>query len=148
MSAGTLSTTNRGILPQQLVNGAIGGIAGGIVFGLMMQAQEMMPMVAMLARSESIVVGWLVHLLISAFIGAVFGVIASRLPQAWPTILIAGAVNGVIWWVLGALVLMPLILGMNEMVFQVGTMQINSLIGHLIFGVIAAAVFRVLHNRA
>jgi uncharacterized membrane protein YagU involved in acid resistance len=36
---------------------------------------------------------------------------------------------------------------MNEMVFQVGDMQISSLIGHIIFGVIAAAVYQVLRTR-
>jgi uncharacterized membrane protein YagU involved in acid resistance len=140
----TASTT----MSKSLIKGIIGGVVGGVVFGLMMQVQGMMPMVAMLARSENIVVGWVVHLLISAFIGAIFGVIASRLPASWGVTLSAGVVNGIVWWVLGALILMPLMLGMNEMVFVIGDMQISSLIGHVIFGAIAAVVYRVLANRA
>jgi uncharacterized membrane protein YagU involved in acid resistance len=147
MATTAMQTADRS-LTQNIIQGAIGGIIGGIAFGIMMTAQGMMPMVAMMARSESVVVGWVVHLLISAFIGAVFGVIAARLPSNWATTAIAGAINGVVWWVLGALILMPLILGMNEMVFQVGEMQINSLIGHLIFGVIAAAAYKLLSDRA
>jgi hypothetical protein len=49
-----------------------------------------------------------------AFIGAVYGVVAARLPAGWVTAIVAGMVNGVIWWVLGALVLMPLGLGMAQ----------------------------------
>jgi uncharacterized membrane protein YagU involved in acid resistance len=148
MSTSTLSQTQSRSQVQTVINGVISGIAGGIVFGLMMQVQGMMPMVAMLARSESVVIGWGVHLLISAFIGAIYSLVAPRLPQGWAAQIAAGAVNGVVWWVLGALILMPLILGMNEMVFVIGDMQISSLIGHLIFGVIAAVVFRVLQQRA
>jgi uncharacterized membrane protein YagU involved in acid resistance len=148
MSAGTMQASGTSSMTQSLINGVVGGIAGGVVFGLMMTAQGMMPMVAMLARSESVVVGWGVHLIISAFIGAVFGVVASRMPASWGVTLGAGVVNGVVWWVLGALILMPLILGMGEMVLQIGDMQISSLIGHVIFGVIAAAVYRWMASRS
>jgi uncharacterized membrane protein YagU involved in acid resistance len=147
MSVNALSQSASSGVTQPVVHGVIGGLVGGVVFGLMMQAQGMMSMVAMLARSESIIVGWLVHLLISAFIGAVYGVVAARLPAGWLPAVIGGVANGVIWWILGALILMPLMLGMNEMVFQVGDMQISSLIGHIIFGVIAAAVYQVLRTR-
>ena len=98
--------------------------------------------------SQSDIVGWLVHLLISAFIGGTFGVIASRLPAGWPGALIGGIVWGVVWWGLGALIIMPLALGMNEMVLQIGQMQINSLIGHIIFGAIMGAVYRLLAQRS
>jgi hypothetical protein len=147
MSANVMSQAGSEGLTQSISRGVIGGLVGGVIFGLMMQAQGMMPMVAMLARSENILVGWLVHLLISAFIGAVYGVVAARLPATGTNAVIAGVVNGVVWWVLGALILMPLMLGMNEMVLQIGDMQISSLIGHVIFGVIAAAVYQVMRSR-
>jgi len=47
-----------------------GGLAGGVVFGLMMQSMDMLGMVAMLVSSESVAVGWGVHLAISAVVGA------------------------------------------------------------------------------
>jgi hypothetical protein len=50
--------------------GIVGGLVGGVVFGLLMQMMDMLPMVAMLVGGESIALGWLVHLAISAFIGA------------------------------------------------------------------------------
>ena len=80
-------------------------------------------------------------------IGVTFGVIASRLPSGLPLRTIGGGVSGSVWWVLGALILMPLMLGMNEMVFVIGEMQISSLIGHLIFGVIMGVVYHFMAAR-
>ena len=104
-------------------------------------------MVAMLVGSESAVVGFAVHMAISATIDAIYGIVASRLPRTTGTAVVAGAVNGVVWWVLGALVLMPLILGMNEMVMQIGQPQWMSLLGHLIFGVVTGLLFIPLSRR-
>ncbi len=127
--------------------GLAGGLAGGVVFGLMMGVQGMLPMVGMLVGQDNLIVGAIVHMAISAFIGATFGVIATRLPIGLPVALVAGAIYGVVWWVLGALILMPLMLGMNAMVLQIGEMQINSLIGHILFGVIMGGVTHLLVSR-
>jgi len=133
---------------RSVVLGVIGGLAGGVIFGLMMAAQNMLPMVGMLIGQESAGVGFIVHLVISALIGGTYGFVAPRLPSGWGVTAGAGLVYGVIWWVLGALILMPLMLGMGEMVLQIGDAQWMSLIGHLIFGVILAAVFKLLRERA
>ena len=50
-------------------------------------------------------------------------------------------VNGIVWWILGALVLMPLLLGMSQMVLVVDTPQWLSLMGHLIYGIVTAILF-------
>ena len=52
-----------------------------------------------------------------------------------------GAAYGVLLWVVGALTLMPLMLGMNDMVLVVGSTQLLSLMGHIIFGMILGAVY-------
>ena len=132
---------------KALTAGILAGLGGGLVFGGMMAMQGMLPMVAMLVGSENPIIGFGVHMLISAVIGAIYGLVAARLPQSYGVGIVAGAVNGVIWWVLGALVMMPMMLGMNEMVFQVGPMQWMSLVGHLIFGVIAGVLFVPLTQR-
>jgi uncharacterized membrane protein YagU involved in acid resistance len=54
---------------------------------------------------------------------------------------------GIIWWVLGALILMPIMLGMNAMVLQIGDMQWMSLIGHIVFGVILTIAYKVQSDR-
>jgi uncharacterized membrane protein YagU involved in acid resistance len=125
------------------MNGILGGIAGGVVFGIMMGLMDMLPMVGMLIGQENAVVGFIVHIIISIIFGAVYGLVGSRLPEGWGINIGAGVVYGVILWVVGALVLMPLMLGMNEMVFAIGQPQIMSLIGHVIFGVILAAVYKM-----
>ncbi|MCR4342151.1 MAG: hypothetical protein NUW01_19920, partial [Gemmatimonadaceae bacterium] len=61
---------------SRVLAGAAAGLAGGLIFGMMMQlmsaptpdggSMPMMAMVAMVVKSESIVVGWLYHLFNSA----------------------------------------------------------------------------------
>jgi uncharacterized membrane protein YagU involved in acid resistance len=116
--------------------GAIAGIGGGLVFGLRMWMMGMLPMVGMLVGQESGIIGFIVHMIISAFIGATFGVIATRLPTGWGPAIMGGSIYGIVWWVLGALLLMPLMLGMGQMVFVLGGPQWKSLLGHVVFGAV------------
>lgn len=88
-----------------------------------------------------------VHMAISAVIGGIYGLVAGRLPQSAGMGVLAGAINGVVWWVLGALVMMPLMLGMSNMVLQIGQAQWMSLVGHLIFGVVTGLLFVPLSKR-
>lgn len=128
--------------------GAAAGIIGGIPFGIMMALMGMMPMIGMLVRVESALVGALVHALISAITGAIYGFFAVRFQQSWGNAVLGGLVYGVIWWVLGALILMPALLGMFEMIFAIGQMQWMSLLGHIIFGVVLALSFAWLYRRS
>src|SRR5688500_6433505 len=70
--------------------GLAGGLVGGIAFGLLMQMMGMMPMVAMLVRSESVFVGWLVHLVIASAIGISFALLFG----AWARTLAVAAAIG------------------------------------------------------
>jgi uncharacterized membrane protein YagU involved in acid resistance len=134
-------------LVKSIAAGALAGLGGGLVFGMMMAMMGMLPMVAMLVGSQDEIIGFGVHMAISAAIGGVYGAIARHLPQNFQTGLLAGAANGVAWWVLGALVLMPLMLGMGDMVLQVGQAQWMSLVGHVIFGVVTGLLFIPLSRR-
>jgi uncharacterized membrane protein YagU involved in acid resistance len=134
-------------LVKSAIAGAIAGLGGGAVFGMMMAMMGMLPMVAMLAGSQDPLVGFGVHMAISAVIGGIYGLVAGRLPQSAGTGVLAGAVNGLVWWVLGALVMMPLMLGMGNMVLQIGEAQWMSLVGHLIFGVVTGLLFIPLSKR-
>jgi uncharacterized membrane protein YagU involved in acid resistance len=147
MTTAVSSTANRS-LTSSIVTGALAGLVGGAIFGLMMAMMGMLPMVAMLVGSESAAIGFIVHMAISAFIGAVYGVVASRLPKTTGVAIGAGVLNGIVWWVLGALVMMPLMLGMGDMVFMIGGDQWMSLLGHLIFGVVTGLVFLSLSRRS
>ena len=120
----------------------VGGVAGGLVFGAMMAMMGMMAMIAKLVGSDSIVVGWLVHLIISAVIGLTFAWWFGGKVDSFATGAKYGLLQGFIWWILGPLVIMPLMLGMG---IQVGNAlaqgNLLSLMGHLIYGVILGLVF-------
>lgn len=149
MAATTVQTTsveNTNNLVHTVQVGVIAGLVGGSVFGVQMAAMEMLPMIAGMVGSTSVVVGFVLHIIISAVIGGSFGLIASRLGNNLFVQVGAGLVWGIVWWILGALIIMPLVMGMAEMVLQVGDMQLMSLVGHAFFGIILGA-FYALFNK-
>ena len=145
----TVTLVQKNTLGNSQVSGIVAGLGGGVVFGMVMAMMNMLPMIAGLVGSQSVVVGAVVHMIISATIGAVYGVALSlgRFHLSWGFAILSGMVNGVIWWVLGALIMMPLGLGMANMVFQIGTTQRLSLMGHVIYGVVTGLLFVVLARR-
>jgi len=140
---------------SRLLNGAGAGIAGGVIFGAMMQMMNaptpeggsvpMMQMVAMVVGSTSLAVGWLYHLFNSAVIGALFGAFFGRRIHGYSGGFSYGALWGVVWWILGGLILMPLLLGMPAFApLQMAPMRpvaVGSLIGHLMYGLILGGVY-------
>ncbi len=125
-------------------NGAVAGIGGGLVFGMLMAMMGTLPMVAMLVGSSSAVVGALVHLLISAGLGALFAVAVPALGAG--ALLAAGAGYGVLWWVLGPLLIMPAWLGMP--LLTVDSTAVTSLMGHVLYGLVTAGALLLLRRRA
>lgn len=132
---------------KYLIAGAIAGLGGGLLFGIMMGVMNMLPMVGMLIGQENSLIGFIIHMGISAVLGAIFGVAARGFISSTGSIIIAGSIYGFIWWLLGALLLMPLMLGMNDMVFVIGQPQWYSLIGHVIYGIVAALLYNPLLKR-
>ncbi len=128
-------------LGARVVAGVIGGLAGGVVFGMLMAMMGMLPMIAGLVGSSSAGVGFLVHMGISAVIGAGFAFMPA---MARPTIgsgLLWGVIYGAIWWVLGPLLIMPVMMGMGPQVHAAFTgPMLTSLMGHAIYGVVLGVV--------
>lgn len=130
--------------------GVVGGLIAGVVFGIMMQMSttptpdgtevSTMLMVAKVVRSDSVAVGWLFHLFNSALIGGLFGLVLGKKLYNVGGGVLWGAIYGVFWWVLGGLILMPVLLGMPAFASlrtpMMRPVAVSSLIGHLIFGVI------------
>jgi uncharacterized membrane protein YagU involved in acid resistance len=133
--------------------GIVGGLIAGIVFGMMMTMMTaptpaggrmpMMGMVAQIVGSTSLAVGWAYHLFNSAVIGGIFGWLLGGRAHAWGAGLGWGALYGAAWWILGGLILMPVLLGMPAfaplMMPEMRPVAIGSLIGHLVFGLILGA---------
>ena len=136
-----------GSFGRRLLAGALGGLAGGLVFGVLMAATGILPMVAALVRSSSLWVGFGVHLAISVVIGWGLTMPFARLLSGYGRAVLVGLAYGVVWWVLGALVIMPAMLGMP--LFMVDGMALMSLVGHVAYGaILALTAARVLMGRA
>jgi len=139
---------------SRIVTGIIAGIIAGMVFGMMMQmmsapdGKPMMAMVAQVVRSESLIVGWLYHLFNSSVIGAIFGWLLGSRVSSYGTGLLWGALYGIVWWILGALVLMPLFFGMppfaSLMMAPMRPVAMGSLVGHVLYGVILGVGYLLL----
>jgi hypothetical protein len=98
----------------------------------MMSMMGMIPMIASLVGSQSPLVGWLIHLAISVFIGLTFAAIFGGRITGYGSGLLWGAIYGIVWWVLGALLIMPAMMGMP--LFMFNSMTMMSLVGHIIYG--------------
>jgi hypothetical protein len=127
--------------------GALAGLAGGLVSSPFMFAAHVLSSVAGVATQLSTLSGLLVHLLVSAFIGMSYGVLfrdeASNLAMAgaW------GWVFGLIWWYVGPLTLLPLILtGEIDWRISAASALLPSLLGHLIYGACTASLFYILER--
>jgi hypothetical protein len=128
--------------------GAVGGLVGGVLFGAMMGAMGMLPMVAMLVGSENAGVGFVVHMVMSGIIGAGFGLIFGTRALDFQSGALWGAVYGVIWWILGPLLIMPSLMGIGPQFGMALTMpMLMSLVGHLIYGVVAGLAYPVAVRR-
>lgn len=121
--------------------GVWGGLVGGVVFGVMMGMMGMLPMVGKLWRrtSESVSFGFFVHLVNSAIIGVLYVLVVplvsvADLADPRPGIA-AGLIYGLVWWVLGPLLIMPTWLGMAPQLSGEGVKKaLPSLMGHLVYG--------------
>lgn len=129
---------------QRVRNGAIAGVIGGVVFGMMMAMMGMLRMIAGMVGSSSSLVGFLIHLMISAMIGAGFGVVLGPSATTRVRSLSSGAAYGALWWILGPLTLMPLMMGMglgSQWNASAVSGALPSLMGHLIFGLVTGFAY-------
>jgi uncharacterized membrane protein YagU involved in acid resistance len=145
--------------------GIVAGVLGGLVFGVAMQMMMaptpdggQVPMMAMvgqipksndptgaIADSNPIIVGWIYHIFNSAVIGGIFGLLAKAGFKSYGAGLLWGGLYGSAWWILGGLILMPILLGMPAgaplMMAPMRPVAVGSLMGHLMFGLILGAAF-------
>lgn len=123
----------------------MGGLMAGIVFGMMMNMLNMIGSIAMLVGSKSTAVGWTVHLAISMVIGIAFSVLFEKKLRNISAGLAFGMAYGIFWWVLGGLILMPAKLKMP--LFQFDKMAWESLMGHVVFGMVLGALVVAIPSR-
>jgi hypothetical protein len=129
--------------------GAIAGFTGGIISSPFLFSTHVLTNIAGADTQLSTFHGLLVHLLVSTMIGTSYGVLfrdeASNLgmASAW------GGMFGLIWWYIGPLTLLPLILtGEGDWRITAVSTLLPSLLGHLIYGACTASVFYIFEHNA
>lgn len=113
------------------------GMVTAVEQGAPMMNNGMLEMVGGMIGADALI-GFILHIIISAVIGALYtGLFTQYVDLGSPlyNIAVGGLIYGVIWWILGGLIIMPAIAG-GEL------LQINlnspSLFGHVIFGHVLA----------
>lgn len=136
----TSSTPAREVsgLGRRVIAGAVGGAVGGLMFGMMMAMMGMLTMIAGMMGSHSAWIGSGIHMMISIVYGIIFVLLAGRWFTSWGKGILAAVVYAIVLWVIGPLIIMPVMLHMPLFAFT-GTNML-SLMGHLIYAVILAVV--------
>lgn len=123
----------------KLACGAAGGLAGGVLFGALMHMMGMIGMIGGLVGQPGAATGWVVHLAISLVLGLGFAVTLGNVKQGFGPAAGLGLVYGLVWWILGPLLIMPAMMGMP--LLQVNQQSLMSLMGHLAYGLALGLVF-------
>jgi uncharacterized membrane protein YagU involved in acid resistance len=125
-----------------IAEGAVAGAAGGLVFGATMGVFGMLPTVASIVRTDSLEVGFLVHMAIAVVTGMGFGMLLVRRRVRVSETVFWGLLYGAFWWFLGPQTLLPLLRG-TAVAWDLDSARtlLPSLFGHLCYGVVLAAVF-------
>ncbi len=130
-----------------LLPGALAGLIGGLLFGVAMVPLGMLPTIASLVRTDSVAAGFIVHMGIAAIVGAGFGILVWQQQSGAGETLFWGLTYGTVWWLLGPLTLMPLLLD-RMVTWNVTSAHatFSSLIGHLVYGASTGLTFVVLRQ--
>ncbi len=128
--------------------GVLASLAGGLLFSLVMLATGSLPRVAAIVGGSSPVLGFVVHLVISALIGMSYGVLFRHEAPNMGSGIAWGLLYGLVWWFLGPLTLFPILLG-SSFTWNAAAAgaALPSLIGHLLYGAATAFVFLLLERR-
>lgn len=128
--------------------GVIAGLAGGLVFTIVMIQIGFLSTVAGLVGGESTFLGVVVHLLIATIIGVAYGLLFARCSNDGGSAVGWGMAYGVLWWLLGPLTLLPVFLGDGpQWTVEAANTAYPALIGHLAYGALLGAAFFRLESR-
>jgi uncharacterized membrane protein YagU involved in acid resistance len=133
---------------RALGRGILAGSIGGLLFSLVMLQIGFLPVVASLAGMNSASTGFIVHFIVANLIGMSYGLFFHRQSYDLGSALAWGLSYGVLWWILGPLTLMPVLLGSSpQWSAAFAAESFASLIGHLIYGAAVGIVVFLLEAR-
>src|SRR5215475_423841 len=128
--------------------GALASLAGGGLFTLVLFATGFILKVANIVGSSSLTLGFIVNMAISVLLGMSYGLLFRYESPDFGSGVAWGLVYGLIWWFIGPLTLMPILLGGTfTWTTEAARALLPSLIGHLIYGAATAVVFLALERR-
>lgn len=142
-------------IENRWVAGAVGGIVGGVGFGILLQfVMGIMPVIGALYGVESLLAGWIAHLFNSLVFGLVYaGLAATPRFAAWARDVGRGAglgaAYGVVLWIVAAGIVMPIWLDVVGFASPppLPNLTVMGLIGHLVYGVLLGVVFVAMVRR-
>jgi uncharacterized membrane protein YagU involved in acid resistance len=125
----------RSVLLTGAARGGVAGVVGGIVFGAAMLKLHSLEGIAAIVRADTAGAGALVHVAVSAIVGAIFGMLVSRQRASAIDALLWGMAYGSLFWFVGPLTLRPLLVGDSiSWTFAAAQAHVSSLIGHIAWG--------------
>ena len=128
--------------------GAIAGLVGGIVSIPVMIATGVLPKIAGVDSNFVGFRGLFVHLMVSTLIGMSYGLLFRDESSSSGSSIAWGWLFGLIWWYLGPMTLLPLLLtGVCDWSIDAASALLPSLLGHLIYGAVTAFIFFLFDRR-
>ena len=128
--------------------GAGAGLFGGIVASPVLLATHALPKVVGLDTTLSGFRGLILHLIVSAAIGMMYGLLFRNEASSLGLGIAWGWLFGLIWWFVGPMTLLPLLLtGACDWSTDAASALLPSLMGHLIYGAATAFAFLLLERR-
>jgi hypothetical protein len=130
---------------RALLVGGFAGVIGGWAFGKWMAQVGFYPLIAGLIGSRSAMVGVTLHFVFAIIIGASLGVLFQRDLRGYGSSMGWGMGYGILWWFVGPLTILPIWSGQPlDWSWQRGADLFGSLVGHIVYGLIAGVVYGAL----
>jgi hypothetical protein len=128
--------------------GATAGLLGGLASMPVMIATGVLPKIAGVDSTLVGSRGVFIHLSVSAAIGMTYGLLFRDETSTPGDAVSWGWLFGLIWWYLGPMTLLPLLLtGVCDWSTDAASILLPSLLGHLIYGAATALMFFLLDRR-
>lgn len=132
-------------MSTRIIAGIAGAVLAGLVLGVMMQMMGLMTDLSDMVGMESVAVGWVIHLMMSVLFGLVYGLLLMAASLKLGANLGLGAAYGIAIWIMGPLIIMPMMMGDAVLAFDTDTMMM--LMGHVMWGLLTGAIAVAVHRR-
>lgn len=123
---------------RNIAHGLVSGVIGGLVLALMMVKMRMLGSVGTIIGMPNPLSGLLFHFILDAILGIVFAMVFFRWMHTFFSCAILGIVFGILWWIVGILLLAPLFLG-HFLPWSCGALPM--LMAELVFGLVLGITY-------